>query len=218
MEKCRKITYTPKDGIQKQYSSKKWGKLDDAIFDNLSDILKVEDKIKLADLLNLFYYFIICYSKTCFKKNANWNDRYGKNNTSNRIFDYKLANELDSHALLLTIQKKLYVYRKEYNNIKTECKFSISETNKIYFTPSRILELNTFIHESLYKIIHFVMPPVKLISKDILEKLNKYNNISSQNTKVSSKLNVEVLKNISSIAPALELTSSNMIQIHFHSS
>ena len=62
----RNLTFQKNGGIEKTKTqlTNKWTKLDDTIYNNLAELVSDEDKEKIADLLNIFYYLIICYSKT----------------------------------------------------------------------------------------------------------------------------------------------------------
>jgi hypothetical protein len=144
MNNIRTLTF---NGIVKAKTIKRWVPLDDEIFDKLSVLLSNELKIKISDFLNLFYYFIICYSKTCFKKNANW---YNKRKLSNQgiLFNYDIANENDCHAKLLAIQSKMYIFRKEYQS-----KLNRKET---YFTENKINEIKDFITPTEKKIENYL--------------------------------------------------------------
>ncbi len=236
-------------GIEKikTYSSNKWTTLDDSIYDNLAELVCTEDKEKIADLLNIFYYFIICYSKTCFKKDANWNKDYKvfthyknkKKYSIGNTFDYDLANDLNSHSILLNMQKQLYAYRKEFSTIKqdhnlTHIRADIRKPDgllykeqtplrneyitKKYFTNEKIKEIIDFINESLYDVIKYITPPVKLISADIQAKINKYKNIKSKTRpNIPAKYNIEALKAILGYDANILSGTSNMVEFTFHS-
>ena len=66
------------DSKQDYTKHKNCSKTDNTVFDDLAShiSLSAEQKDKIADLLNLFYYFIIYYSKNCFRKNADWDFKY----------------------------------------------------------------------------------------------------------------------------------------------
>lgn len=222
----------------KELSTNKWTNLDDAVYNNLAELMSNDDKERIADLLNIFYYLIICYSKTCFKKDANWESNYRefthyisqKKYKIGNTFDYALANDLNSHTLLLKMQKQLYAYRKQYltyrcqtklQNIKLECKNNY--VNITFFTNEKKQEMMDFINESLYDIVKFIIPPVKFISSDVLNKINKYKNIKSK-TRVNlpAKYNEDVLKAIlgsdADITRKESSNSSKMIEFTFTSS
>jgi hypothetical protein len=233
----RNLTFQKNGGIEKtkKYSTNRWTKLDDSIYNNLAELVSVEDKEKIADLLNIFYYFIICYSKMCFKKNADWHKEYKvfthyknkKKYTMGNTFDYDLANDLNSHTILLKIQKQLYVYRKQYHeikhthnpdNIKNESIFQYATTT--YFTDDKKQEIIDFINESLYDIVKFITPPVKIISADVQAKLDKYKTIKSKTRpNLNPKYDAEVIKTILGYDANIISRSgtSNMIEVSFHS-
>lgn len=206
----RTLTYSSKKGVEKEYKTNKWIKTDDAVFNDLAEQLSIEHQIKIADLLNLFYYFIICYSKNCFKKDADWRNKYKyfthyqtkKNYLTGSTFDYSVANDLNSHTILLKIQRQLNIYRKEYFKLKKAFNSDMNMVRAKYLTDDRKQEIIDFMHESLYDIIHFVAQPVKLVSTDIQAKLNKYKDIKSNTRPTipiktgSSKINYEALKAI----------------------
>lgn len=187
--------------LEKPYTQKihKWGHTDDTIFDDLSSHINIseEQKEKIADLLNLFYYFIICYSKTCFKKNAVWNSKYKYNyhHKTNKLylvgntFDYNTANSLHSHEKLLEIQKQLHYYRKQYPEDKL--------SRERFWTQNKISEIIDIIEKSLGQMVNFIAVPLKLISPDINEKLNKYKYLEEKpKRKPSEFINYDLLKKI----------------------
>lgn len=208
----RNLTFQKNGGIEKNKTqlTNRWSKLDDTIYTNLAELVSDEDKQKIADLLNIFYYVIICYSKMCFKKNADWRKEYNvythyknkKKYTMGNTFDYDLANYLNSHTILLNIQKQLCVYRKQYYEIKhtynpdndkheSLCKY----VNTKYFTDNKKQEIIDFINESLYDIIKYITPPVTLISTDIKAKIDKYKTIKSKSRpNLNPKYDADVLK------------------------
>jgi hypothetical protein len=199
------------DDIKNNLLSKRFN-LDDCIYNNLSSLVNPEEENKITDLLNIFYYFIICYSKMCFKKNANWDKKYKyfthhiskKKYIMKNTFDYTLANDLKSNAILLEIQKQLYSYRKQYKEFKETLDLSkIKKNNKQkfigaeFFTDEKKQEILDFINESLYDFVKFIAPPVKFISEDIKQKINKYNNIKSKTrSNFESKYDSDALKTI----------------------
>lgn len=142
---------------------KKNNKINDSVFDNMLQYIPPDKQDKLTDFTSLFYYFIICYSRTCFKKDAHWTIKY---KGSSRYFDYETANDIDSHGTLLQIQHQMYEYRRQY---------SLGKHN--FYTYSKIQEINAFANDGLYNFIHFIMPTVKLIAPDVMTKLNKYSDI-----------------------------------------
>ena len=187
-------------GIEKPYTKsiyKKWGKTDDTIFEDLSiRVSSEEQKDKIADLLNLFYYFIICYSKTCFKRHADWNSKYKYNHhsKSNKLylagntFDYDTANALNSHSTLLDMQMRLYYYRKQYPE-------GVIFRNA-YWNKNKINEIMDFIDKSLGQMVNLIAAPLKLISPDITETLNKYKYMEEKIQKRSALINYDVAKTL----------------------
>jgi len=186
------------DSKQDYTKHKKCSKTDNTVFDDLAShiSLSAEQKDKITDLLNLFYYFIIYYSKNCFRKNADWDFKYKykhhqKSNKLYRVgntllantsvlgntllantsvlgntFDYDKANSLNAHGILLKIQKQLNHYRKHYPETKI--------FRDRFWTPNKISEITIFIDKSLEQMVNIIAVPLKLISPDITEKLNKY--------------------------------------------
>lgn len=175
-------------------TQKRWGKTDDTIFIHLAEHVSTEQKEKITDLLNLFYYFIICYSKTCFKKNAEWNFKYKYNHhhKSNKLylvgntFDYEKANALNSHGKLLEMQKRLHYYRKQYPEAKL--------LQNTFWVQAKIDEIMDFIEKSLSQMVNIIIIPLKLISPDITEKLNKYKYMEEKIQKPSALINYDVAK------------------------
>jgi hypothetical protein len=227
----RTLTYS-KTGISKEHNTDKWIKTDDAVFNDLGEQISIEHQIKIADLLNLFYYFIICYSKNCFKKDADWRNKYKyfthyqtkKYYLTGNTFDYSVANELNSHTTLLKIQRQLNVYRKTYFQIKKNCNSDMNIVRTKYFTDECKTEMLDFMHESLYDIINFVTKPVKLVSTDIQAKINKYKDIRSKTRPtiplVSKKINYDAMKAILGDNwkdSSNSSNSSNMVDIAFGS-
>ena len=202
----RKITFM--NTSKKNYSTNKWTNLDDRVFNNIVPFINTENTLKIADLLNLFYYFIVSYSKNCFKKNALWNTIYTRRNT----FNYSLANSMNSHELLLAIQKKLYIFRKEYSIVNSPN----------YYSTEKITEILQFVNQSLHEIITYIAPPVKFISLDILQKLNKYTNITQKtnttlpNANANPKYDSTILQSIIINSSDLD-KKSNMIEFVFTS-
>jgi hypothetical protein len=226
----RTLTYTKKTIDKDQSDTNKWIKTDDTVFNDLGEHASIEEKIKIADLLNLFYYFIICYSKNCFKKDAEWNFKYKyfthyqtkKYYQTGNTFDYHIANELQSHTTLLKIQRQLNIHRKDYFKLKRECNSNMNMVRTQYLTDERKTEMLDFIHESLYDIINFVAKPVKLVSTDIQAKINKYKDIRSKTRPTiplkTSKINYDAMKAVLGDNWNSDGTnSSNMIQVSFGS-
>jgi hypothetical protein len=231
MSGIRSLTFSDAKITKAKHS--KWAQQDDSVYDNLAELVSDEEKEKIADLLNIFYYFIICYSKMCYKKNANWEKKYTvfthykskQTYTMGNTFDYALANELNSHSIILTMQKKMYTYRKEYLKVKKNCGLNCEKPDDLpqyitntFFTTDKKKEMLDFIHESLYDIVKFISPPVKLTSSDINAKVNKYKKIKS-NTRINlnPKLNEDVLKRI--LGYDTDITNifnsaSKMIMVH----
>jgi hypothetical protein len=204
----RKLSYA-NVGDEVLYSANKWKFPKDEIFDKLGALVP-DSQIKIADFLNLFYYFIICYSKTCFKKNGNWNSprwkhRYNWHTINNSVlFRYDLANQIESHQQLLDIQNRMYQYRQEYENViygKRKYNYSSVNTNA-YFTNAKRTEILEFVDESIGKLCTDIKEPVVLVSQDIKEKIAKYvhqyKNANSNKTKnkKSPKINYDILAEI----------------------
>lgn len=180
-----------------QSSSKKWKSPNDDVFNKLGEIVSEDEQEKIADFLNLFYYFIICYSKKCFKKNGLWQTSKWKANgickTLSREdiqFDYDLANENDSHSKILEIQRRMNAYRQEYKYAKDHDKLYLNDDN------DKKREILLFIDESLEMICTDIQEPVIMTSYDIKAKVAKYTNEIKQRKKYkkSPKLNYAVLE------------------------
>lgn len=176
-----------------EFSTNKWAPANDEVFNKLWETGDEKHKEMISDFLNLFYYFIVCYSKKCFKKHANWRSSRYKSTfrslTQEEIkFNYELANDNDSHAILLEIQRRMHRYRQEY-------KKTIAQ-RKIYLTSDKQRELTTFIQESIDLICTDIQEPVIFVSLDIKTKIAKYtaNLKTRQKHKKSKKLNYAVLE------------------------
>ena len=81
----RSLTYSEL-ATQPEFSNNKWKPNNDDVFNKLGEMVKEKEKELISDFLNLFYYFIICYSKKCFKKNGLWqSSRYRLYNNRTKI-------------------------------------------------------------------------------------------------------------------------------------
>lgn len=174
-----------------EFSSNKWAAHSDDVFNKLGETVDEKHKEMISDFLNLFYYFIVCYSKKCFKKHAVWqSSRYKSKSLSHKElkFNYEFANKNNSHAKLLEIQRRMHHYRKEFKHAELH--------SKLYLTSEKQQELNTFIEESLYLICTDIREPVIFISFDIKTKIAKYTADlkERQKHKKSPRLNYAVLE------------------------
>jgi len=184
----RALTYSAL-AIQTEFSSNKWKPNNDDVFNKLGEMVQEHEQELIADFLNLFYYFIICYSKKCFKKHGLWQSFTTTKSLSHKIikFNYELANENDTHGKLLEIQQRMNQYRQEYKNNL--------ENYSLYYTNDKKREMVLFIEESLNLICTDIQEPVILTSYDIKAKIDKYTTDirEKQKRKKSSKLNYAVL-------------------------
>jgi len=184
----RSLTYSAL-AIQSEFSSNKWKPNNDEVFNKLGELVQEQEQAHIADFLNLFYYFIICYSKKCFKKYGLWQSSRTNKSLSHKIikFNYELANENDTHGKLLEIQRCMNQYRQEYKIAVDNC--------KLYHTNDKKREMVLFIEESLNLICTDIQEPVILTSYDIKAKIAKYTKDLSekQKRKKSTKLNYAVL-------------------------
>jgi hypothetical protein len=184
----RSLTYSAL-AIQTEFSCNKWKPNNDEVFNKLGEMVQEQEQILIADFLNLFYYFIICYSKKCFKKHGLWQSSRTNKLLSHKIikFNYELANENDTHGKLLEIQQRMNQFRQEYKNAVDNC--------KLYHTNDKKREMVLFIEESINLICTDIQEPVILTSYDIKAKIAKYTKDSSekQKRKKSTKLNYAVL-------------------------
>jgi hypothetical protein len=195
-KEIRSLTYSNLI-IETEYSNSKWKPTNDDVFNKLGELFNEEEQIKIADFLNLFYYFIICYSKKCFKKYGIWQSSKIQMHRTNKYrllsheeirFNYQLANENNSHGKLLAIQKQMHHYRQEYKNA--------IDNDKVYYTEEKIGEIMSFINESLHIICNCIQEPVLFTCYDIKQKIAKYNetfNIRKKHKK-SHKVNYAVLE------------------------
>jgi len=189
-QEIRSLTYSELT-IQSEFSSKKWKHLNEEVFNKLGDMIKEEKQDMIADFLNLFYYYIICYSKKCFKKHGVWQTSRYKLPHEELQFNYELANEYDSHSKLLEIQKRMHKYRQEYKYAE--------DNGKLYLNDDKKREIILFIEESLAIICTYVQEPVIFTSYDIKSKIAKYSNdirdMKERKKKTKSpKLNYAVLE------------------------
>jgi hypothetical protein len=191
----RALTYF-KITTQSESSQNKWKPPNDEVFNKLGDMIAMDKKEMIADFLNLFYYFIICYSKKCFKKDGIWqSSKYNFNKNTYKLsshelipFNYKFANENQSHYKILEIQRRMNRYRQEF-------KYSI-DNKKIFLTDEKTREILLFIEESLEIICTDIQEPVILISYDIKAKISKYTEYlqKRKKSKKSTKLNYAALE------------------------
>jgi hypothetical protein len=201
-KEIRSLTYSTL-AIESDFSNRKWKHPNDEVFNKLGELMqdtesgKTQECEKIADFLNLFYYFIICYSKKCFKKDGIWNSSRYKFNfqvdkklSSQELirFNYELANENDSHSKLLEIQQRMNRHRQEF-------KYAV-DNDKLYFTDGKKQELKLFIEESLEIICTDIQEPVVMTSYDIKSKIAKYTEDfqKRKKNKKSPKLNYAVLE------------------------
>lgn len=187
----RSLTY-PNLASQSEFSSNKWQPPCDDVFNKLGEMVKEKEQEMISDFLNLFYYFIVCYSKKCFKKHGVWQpSKYKSKYTTlpDEVirFNYKLANENDSHVKILEIQRRMNQYRHEF-------KYSV-DNDKLYFNNDKTQEIKLFIEESIEIICTDIQEPVILTSYDIKSKIAKYTKDFTERKKhkTSSKLNYSVL-------------------------
>ena len=171
-----------------EFSSNKWMPPNDDVFNKLAEMLSEKEQEMISDFLNLFYYFIVCYSKKCFKKNGIWQHSRHKLSQEAIKFNYELANENESHNKILDIQRRMYKYRQEF-------KYAI-DNKKAYFIDDKTREIELFIRESLDIICSDIQEPVIFTSYDIKTKVAKYTtNLKERNKhKKSQNLNYTVLE------------------------
>lgn len=171
---------------------------DDTFFEIIKKYLTPTQQKISQDFLDIFYYLIVCYSKVCFKRYANWRHHNSQWKQSNKtpfktqsIFDYELANETRSHELLLSIQYKMFKYRKTFATNRE----SLSEL----ITPEFIVEYNIFTKDSLTKFADIIIKPVRIVRANILELLEKYSEIpkeGEQPNKKSRYINYDALQRV----------------------
>lgn len=168
----RQLTYNDVK-TEKDYTLNRWSVADDSVFEELGKHVKNDDdKEKISSFLNLYYYFIISYSKTCFKKNADWIHNTEKNYNSNKttrytkLFDYNLANQHESHSKLLDIQSELYKYRRQYKKALKD--------NVNYWKNEKIKEIMDFIDDKMILLTSDISDPVLCKSDNINSTIAKY--------------------------------------------
>jgi hypothetical protein len=166
---------------------------DDTVFTYLAAISKEKDEI--SDFLTLFYYFITCYARLCFRKNAIWYD-----NKSYRNFrvDYGCLEVNKPHEKIKEIQTRMRIYRQEY-------KLAFNK-GQIYLTSEKQRELELFIKESLIILCTDIEEPILDKSPEIRTIISKYQDEIRQTKKhkKSPKLNYAVLAEI-----GIELTEDD---------
>lgn len=197
----RTLTYKKANDMTND-TGRKWKHPKDEVFDRLGALFEQEPhkQVMVSDFLNLFYYFIICYSKTCFKKECNWGTGrwhpHSRQLSTEIIFHYQVANELESHQQLLEIQSKMYQYRQEYELAINQCHNDIKRVIYNYFTDAKNTEIMQFIDEGLEKLCSDIQEPVMVISDDIKKKIAKYKKIIDERKKMqkSDKINYAALE------------------------
>lgn len=212
-QSIRSVRFKIRDKLE--YSKNKWVHVDDNVFEELCEYISETDQIIVADFLNLFYYFIICYSKTCFKKNSNWDTRYKFISCKNKreilyrqVFDYEKANSLEAQKKLLEIQSSMYKYRNQYK--------SALEYNIVFFNDEKISEILKFMNKSLNILANIICLPITYMSPDVEMKIKTYKTEDFElPKKKSAKINYEVLEKINTTCKDLIFNTSNMITFNF---
>lgn len=177
----------------KDFANTNWKLCDDSVYNRLYYHINDENKERLYDFLNMYYYFMSCYSRTCFKKR---ND-YRKLN-----FNYQLANDLEAQTALLTIQRTMHEYRGLYAET--------IEQLKPFWNNAIIAEIMEFINDSLRTMANIISQPVSYIIIEIRQLINKYKTIPDKIK--SKKINYDVY---STLNLSLDESSPNMITISF---
>ena len=200
---------------------------DDSVFEKVFELLhipknieKIKNKLgndntnfstfnikQIKDFLQLFYYFIVCYSKACFKKNADW--KHTKS-LMKGFFNYTLANSTNTHTKLLKIQSDLNGYRNKY---KDSLKNGIP-----FWTIDNICKFIHFTEFNIKLICNEIHVPVITISPNILELIKKYKEIYPTPVKKSSLINYEVFQKLQKEYSSLQESSSKLITIELHGS
>jgi len=161
------------------------------VFRTLMKYLDEEQKTLMNDFLKIYYYFIVCYSKNCYKKYARWQSKYNKK----YIFVYSTLDNSMAQKQILEIQTKIINYRKEYKQTD----------EKQYFNQDKIKEILTFAKNSINLCCTDIREPVKFISTEINALLQFYKqkidnekeeNHQDKKQKKSQKLNYAVLEEL----------------------
>jgi len=206
---------------------------DDSVYEKVIELLSTPEivekiKVKLGndnpnfskfniqqinDFLQLFYYFIVCYSKSCFKKKAEWDKPMYNDSGRSRLeglFNYILANSMNTHTKLLDIQSELYKYRNRY---KYALKYGIT-----FWTIDNICKFIRFTETNIKLICNEISMPVINIAPNISELVKKYNEIYPVPVKKSSLINYEVFQQLQQEHSSLLENNSNLITIELHGS
>lgn len=124
----------------------------------------MEDRQKINDFLELYYYAVICYSNKCFKTYSNkrlkntWTLKY-------KTFDYNLCDEYDSGTIMIKLQKKMNKYRSEYDQ---------RDMRYEYYTEEKKMELLKFVNDGIYELIEFLIPPIYGAYSKFKDIIDKY--------------------------------------------
>jgi hypothetical protein len=166
---------------------------DDTVFYEFKKRMPETTHAMIDEFLHIFYYLIVCYSKHCFKRDANWvKHNHIWNIKKPSIFNYTVANDLMAHQKLLTIQSKMYEYRATYL--------------KVYATPSdmfikgTINEFEKYVGHSLYTFATDIISPIQFANREILALLQKYKDEKYKPAPAfkSARLNYDALAKIQS--------------------
>lgn len=163
-----------------EYAKKDWKTSDDSVYSRLAyHVSNDADKEIIQDFMNMYYYLMIRYSKACFKKHEDW---------QKQKFNYSLANELDCHQKLLSIQRQMSAFRKQ---------FKTAMQTPAFYTPNKIMELLNFIKTEIKTLANTIYQPVSYISQHIMVLIEKHKCEPARMH--SSKVNYEVFNVLAKI-------------------
>uniref|UniRef100_A0A6C0HMT6 Uncharacterized protein n=1 Tax=viral metagenome TaxID=1070528 RepID=A0A6C0HMT6_9ZZZZ len=163
---------------------------DDIVFEQIETQL-TEQQIKIShNFIDVFYYLIVSYSKSCFKRHGNWkHHNYQWQIKTSAVFDYKLANDNLCHRKLLDIQRKMQTYRKDYLHLQNEQKkntinslytkntqhtYITIEFQRKLFTNKYVADYIEFAKDSLRQFSDIIIKPIKLHNLNIVNILKVY--------------------------------------------
>ena len=140
------------------------------------------DKELNVDLLTIFNYVIVMYSRNVFNYNGNWRRVEKIYN-----FDFEYINEEGVAKDLLHMQSEYRRYGKLFDLIKTK-------KNKV--NPLDVESYRKFINESIKIMITKIIVPMNSKYGCIIDLIKKYDYINNEPKKIvrSNKINYDVLE------------------------
>jgi hypothetical protein len=136
-----------------------------------------------TDLLKMYNYVIVHYSRNVYNYNANWKK-------INRLFkfDYEFCNSTKSAENMMLIEKEYRKFARIFKNLQP-CEIEISP---------KLNEYKLFLSKYMEIMVNQIIIPIEIIMTTYDNTIKKYRKIYSQQKK-SSKINYDVLEKINNI-------------------